>query len=115
MIFDGPKVQAVGPTLPPGPPHNGPSYATWERTLRGQVSQEPLATIPTPTLQAALAAAASNQGSSSGGGGTVQVIRQWGSLPGGSTFSIVPTEILNVVNRPGVAGAVLHTPKSLID
>ena len=39
VIFDGPKVQAVGSahsgsTLP-GPPHNGPTYATWERTLRG--------------------------------------------------------------------------------
>lgn len=39
VIFDGPKVQAVGPTHPQGPPHNGPSYATWERTLRGQASQ----------------------------------------------------------------------------
>ena len=41
MIFDGPKVQAVGTTAHsgstlPGPPHNGPmGYATWERTLRG--------------------------------------------------------------------------------
>merc|ERR1719192_1688078 len=39
VIFDGPKVQSVGSahsgsTLP-GPPHNGPTYATWERTLRG--------------------------------------------------------------------------------
>ena len=40
VIFDGPKVQAVGTTAHsgstlPGPPHNGPTYATWERTLRG--------------------------------------------------------------------------------
>ena len=41
VIFDGPKVQAVGTTAHsgstlPGPPHNGPmGYATWERTLRG--------------------------------------------------------------------------------
>lgn len=40
VIFDGPKVQAVGQTAHsgstlPGPPHNGPTYATWERTLRG--------------------------------------------------------------------------------
>merc|ERR1719187_273988 len=41
VIFDGPKVQSAvgsthtsGSTLP-GPPHNGPTYATWERTLRG--------------------------------------------------------------------------------
>jgi len=38
VIFDGPKVQAVGPTLSQTQPHNGPNYATWERTLRGQAS-----------------------------------------------------------------------------
>jgi len=31
VIFDGPKVQAIQAS-----PLNGPSYATWERTLRGQ-------------------------------------------------------------------------------
>merc|ERR1719347_1185197 len=42
VIFDGPKVQAIQAS-----PLNGPNYATWERTLRGQnVIAPPLNSAP---------------------------------------------------------------------
>ena len=39
VIFDGPKMQSTLPSsssVSPNSPSNGPNYATWERTLRGQ-------------------------------------------------------------------------------